>query len=260
MRGRPRSRRRFGCWRSRGSAGARRRPDDRQRDEGARRLAGRPRRPEPLDELRAISVSGETLQLGAMATYTRSWPPPRSTSRGRSWPRWCADRRRPGAQPRHDRRQRLLERPHEPPAAAARRARRLDDDPRCERRAHGLGGGVLPRRLHDRGRRGRAAPLDLGPRRGERRRRLRLDHDRPRRNLHRNAAAASPTSRCGSRSAASTLFVLLTPPAATRTASGRPSRRRARAAVRRPRLRRVPPPPRGRVRRARRPPGAGAGR
>ena len=96
-----------------------------------------------------------------------------------------ADRRRAGAQPRHDRRQRLLERPDEPPAAAARRARRVVRDPRCGRRAHGRRGGVLPRRLHDRGRRGRAAGLGLGPGRGEGGRRLRLDHDRPRRHVHR---------------------------------------------------------------------------
>ena len=72
-----------------------------------------------------------------------------------------ADRRRAGAEPRHDRRQRLLERPDEPPAAAARRARR-DDDDRWARAASATvaGGGLLPRRLHDRRRRGRAADAD----------------------------------------------------------------------------------------------------
>ena len=46
-----------------------------------------------------------------------------------------ADRRRAGAQPRHDRRQPLRERPDEPPAAADGRARRADDDRRPRRRA-----------------------------------------------------------------------------------------------------------------------------
>ena len=65
-----------------------------------------------------------SVEIGAMTTYSqldqrrgrRRAVDPR---RGRG-----DDRRRAGAEPRHDRRQRLLERPDEPPPAAARRARR----------------------------------------------------------------------------------------------------------------------------------------
>ena len=80
-----------------------------------------------LDDLKGIELGGDgTLTIGAMTTYTelgaaaeaRARPDPRRGVR--------ADRGRPGAEPRHDRRQPLLERPHEPPAAArcARSARR----------------------------------------------------------------------------------------------------------------------------------------
>ena len=76
-----------------------------------------------LDDLRAISVSGDTLQLGAMATVhadhglLRGRGLAAHPGRGSS-----ADRGRAGSEPGHDRRQHLLERPDQPPAAAARRA------------------------------------------------------------------------------------------------------------------------------------------
>ena len=176
-----------------------------------------------LEELRAITVSGDTLQLGAMATYTQIMASSEVDGRAADPRRGRrADRGRPGAQPGHDRRQRLLERPDEPPAAAARRARRLDDDPRRGRRAHRAGGGVLPRRLPDRRRRGRAAPLGLGPRRREGRRRLRLDHDRPRRHVHRERRCEPlRRRRRGSCSAASTPCRSWSRPAAADEASVR---------------------------------------
>ena len=80
------------------------------------------------------------------------------------------DRRRADPQPRHDRRQRLRQRSDEPLPAAARRARRHLHDPQRERRAHRLRRGVLPRRLPDGGRRGRAADEDLASRAQARRR------------------------------------------------------------------------------------------
>ena len=98
-----------------------------------------------------------------MITYSRARRErrgacPADPGRGRG-----ADRRRAGAQPRHDRRQRLRERPDEPLAAADGRARRDDDDRGPGGRAHGVRGGLLPRRLHDGGRPGRAADEDHGP-------------------------------------------------------------------------------------------------
>ena len=92
------------------------------------------------------------------------------------------DRRRPGAQPRHDRRQRLLERP-ENHLAADGRGRRVDDDRRSGRRTGGSGGGVLPRRLPHRGRARRAPDPDLDPGREEGR--LRRGHAGRRRDVHR---------------------------------------------------------------------------
>ena len=67
------------------------------------------------------------------------------------------------------------------------------------------GRGVLPRRLHDRGRRGRAAARRSPSLRPRTRRRVRVGHDRPRRHLHRERRREPRTAaRRGSRSAAST--------------------------------------------------------
>ena len=77
-----------------------------------------------LDELKGIDLASDgTVSIGAMVTYSelvgsaeaRAADPRRGLR---------ADRRCAGAQPRHGRRQRLLERPDESPAAAAGRARR----------------------------------------------------------------------------------------------------------------------------------------
>ena len=89
-----------------------------------------------LDELRAISVSGTTLEIGAMATLAAimrssevevSAADPGRDRRHR--------RRRPGAEPRDPRREHLRQRPDQPLSAAPRRARRVDDDPERRRRA-----------------------------------------------------------------------------------------------------------------------------
>ena len=89
-----------------------------------------------LEELKGIELAGDgTLTIGAMTTYTELMALGRGE--GAADPRRGLrdDRRRPGAEPRHDRRQRLLERPDEPPAAADGRGRRADDDRRRRRRA-----------------------------------------------------------------------------------------------------------------------------
>ena len=88
-----------------------------------------------LEELRGIELAGDgTLTIGAMTTYSELMA--LGGGEGAADPRRGLrdDRRRPGAEPRHDRRQRLLERPDEPPAAADGRDRRAHDDrrPRAE--------------------------------------------------------------------------------------------------------------------------------
>ena len=138
-----------------------------------------------LDELKGIELAGDgTLTIGAMTTYTEliasrrgaGAPDPRRGLRD--------DRGRPGAEPRHDRRQRLLERPDEPPAAAAcaRSARRFTIVSR-ERRAHGRAAefflGVYMTAVGA----GRAADEDHDPRRQAGR--LRRGHARCRRHVHR---------------------------------------------------------------------------
>ncbi len=96
--------------RARRRASARRRADARQRDEGARRLARRARRPGRVDELRTIGVLGRRPPrarrdghlLRSSIVLLRGGGRAPDPRRGRRH-----DRRRPGAQPRHDRRQRL---------------------------------------------------------------------------------------------------------------------------------------------------------
>ena len=189
--------RRSSCSARSTGARARRRADHRERDEGPCGLARRPRRPQ-----RARGAEG---RLGDARRWARDRRDddlqPADRERGdpgaadrRGGLR--ADRRRPGPEPRHDRRQRLRQRPDEPPAAADGRARRGDDDRRPGRPAYRRRGGLLPGRLHDRGRPGRAAAEDHDP--GRRARRLRLGHDRARRHLHglrRGLARRRPTHR-----------------------------------------------------------------
>ena len=106
-----------------------------------------------------------------------------------------ADRRRAGAKPRHDRRQRLCERPDEPFAAAHGHARRLDDHRRRGGRAHGSGGGVLRRRLHDRRGPGRAAHEDHDSAARRRRGRVLGRHHREGRDGHRERRRDAPCQR-----------------------------------------------------------------
>src|SRR5215217_5846445 len=80
-----------------------------------------------LGELKGIDLAADgTLRIGAMTTYTEiaESAEARAADPGRGV---RDDRRRPGSEPWHDRRQRLLERPHEPPAAAVGGRRRADD-------------------------------------------------------------------------------------------------------------------------------------
>ena len=114
--------------RRRGGAGSRRRPDPPERDEGARRVAGRARRPQPArgaaphrPERRRRARARRDGDLHAADARSRRGGVEAGPRRGGG-----RDRGRPGAEPRHDRRQRLLERPDEPLPAArggARRAR-----------------------------------------------------------------------------------------------------------------------------------------
>jgi hypothetical protein len=68
-----------------------------------------------------------------MTTYSSSWPRPRRR-RGRSSARSAPRSPTSGCGTGHDRRQRLLERPHQPPAAATGCDRRTDDGRRGGRR------------------------------------------------------------------------------------------------------------------------------
>ena len=78
-----------------------------------------------LEELKGIELGADgTLEIGAMTTYTEIVDVERGARAADPRRGLRADRRRAGAKPRHDRRQRLHERPDEPPAAAARGARR----------------------------------------------------------------------------------------------------------------------------------------
>ena len=88
-----------------------------------------------LDELRTIGFSGDgLLEIGAMVTYAQLVA---SSEVEVARPILAEvaddDRRRPGAEPRYGRRQRLRERSDESPAAAPRRARGDVHDPRRRR-------------------------------------------------------------------------------------------------------------------------------
>ena len=146
---------------------------------------------------------------------------------------------------------------HLPPLAG--RARRADDDRRPRRRADGRRGGLLPRRLHDRGRAGRAADQDHDPAgpaataspRSRSAATGRASSAPPRRSTavraSRSAASprcriARPTSRAG----------WARPEPRGRPGCGTRTRGHPRPARRRARVERLPPPRRrGRRRRAR---------
>ena len=103
-----------------------------------------------VDGLRGIEDDGGELVIGAMTTYSAIVDSAEVAS-ARPILAECRadDRRRPGPQPRDDRRQRLLERPDQPLPAAARRARSRADDPGRGRRAYRRHGRVLRGRLRD---------------------------------------------------------------------------------------------------------------
>ena len=104
------------------------------------------------------------------------------------------------------------------------------------RRAHGAGRGVLPRRLHDRRRRGRAAasrsPCPLPPSAADG---FAVGHDRPRRHLHRQRRREPlrQADRRGSRSAASTPCRCCVDARADRRGEHPQGRRRAPRSIRR---------------------------
>ncbi len=84
-----------------------------------------------LEELRGIELRPDGgLEIGAMTTLAEIIASPEARARPRAARGLRADRRHPGAQPGHDRRQHLRQRPDQPPAAADGRARRRDDDRR----------------------------------------------------------------------------------------------------------------------------------
>ena len=85
-----------------------------------------------LDELREIGFSSDgMLEIGAMVTCTQLMGSSEvDVARPILAEVAADDRRRPGAQPRDDRRQRLRQRSDEPLPAAPRRARRDVHDPR----------------------------------------------------------------------------------------------------------------------------------
>ena len=143
--------RRCFCARSstRGRGPSRRRSGCSSAHDGARPLAGgqtlvnvmkaRAASPDVLVDLqrprraarRSRDLGNGSVEIGAMTTYSQLDAVDRGRGRALDPRRGRGDdRRRPGAEPRHDRRQRLLERPDEPPAAAPRRARRDVDDRR----------------------------------------------------------------------------------------------------------------------------------
>ena len=87
-----------------------------------------------IGELRGIELGSDgTLELGAMTTLHRHRRFRRGARAADPRRGLQPDRRCSGSQPRHDRRQRLLERSDEPSAAAPRRDRRDDDDRRSGR-------------------------------------------------------------------------------------------------------------------------------
>ena len=94
-----------------------------------------------LEELRGIELAGDgTLTIGAMATYSEIMGSAEAKARPILGEVCAHDRGCPGPEPRHDRRQRLLERPDKPPAAVDGVDRRADDDREPGRRARRLGG------------------------------------------------------------------------------------------------------------------------
>ena len=119
-------------------APARRRPDARERHEGARGGARRARRPRRSrraahDRLLVRRDARDRRDGHVHAAHGLLGGRGRAADPGRGR---VDDRRRPGAKPRHDRRQRLRERPDEPLPGAPRRARRDVHDPRAGRRAN----------------------------------------------------------------------------------------------------------------------------
>ena len=179
-------------------------------DDGARALAGgqtlinvmkaRAGSPDALvdlsriDELKGIELGADgTLEIGAMTTYTEIMESERGARAADPRRGVRADRRRAGAEPRHDRRQRLHERPDEPPAAAARRARRgVHDRGRATATrtvtAEDFFLGVYMTAVGAR----RAADDD--PRARRPRRRLRRRHARRRRHVHRQRRRVARTA------------------------------------------------------------------
>ncbi len=142
-----------------------------------------------LDELKGIELAGDgTLTIGAMTTYSELMASAEAKARpilgevcatiadvqvrnrGTIGGNVCSN------DPTN----------HLPPLMVAVGARMTIAGRR--RRARGVGGGVLPRRLPHRGRAGRAADADLDP--GRQEGRLRRGHARRRRDVHRNAAAS----------------------------------------------------------------------
>ena len=216
------------------------------------------RRPEPARATCARSRSAATRSSWARWRPTRrSWPRPRSRSRGRSSPRW----------PRRSRTSRCgtagtiggnvcSNDPtnHLPPLLVALGAsmtiRGADGERTVPAEEFFLG--VYLTVVGE----GELLTLRLRPRRREGRRRLRLDHDRPRRHLHRERGR----DRLRRRDAAVALGCVDAVPILldaerqrTRRASAKAvAERRARAAVRRACLRRLPAPSRRGLRGARR--------
>ena len=130
---------------------ARRRAEPRQRDEDTGRRARARRRPQPDRgaahdrdgrERRARDRrDGHLRRADPIGRRPRCAPDP---GRGRGH-----DRRRPGAEPRHGRREPLRQRPDQPPPAADGHDRLDDDDPRARDRADGDLRRVLPGRVLD---------------------------------------------------------------------------------------------------------------
>src|SRR5918995_4571322 len=185
----------------RGRAAARRGPDADERDEGARGGARRARGPErarrAADGLavarRGARAGGDGDPDGGDALRRRRRRAP--DRRGCGEP----DRRRAGPQPRDDRREHLLERPDEPLPARHGRARSGDDDSRRRGRADRLRGRLLPRRLHDGRRAGRAARQGRDSRTRRRARRLRSGDDRCQRHVHRECRGDGRRRPCEGR-------------------------------------------------------------
>ena len=247
-----------------GARAARRRADPRQRDEGSAR------RRRTCSSTSRISTSCATigfssdgmLEIGAMVTCTQLMGSSEVDVARPILAEVAATIADVQVRNRgHDRRQRLRERPDEPLPAAPRRARRDLHDSRAGRRAHGVRRRVLPRRLHDRRRRGRAAHEDQRAGVERRGRRLRRAHDRRARHVHRQRRGDGVRRRAHvSRSAASPPSPVRATAMEERLAGGDYSedavraaaagpRRLARSAVGRPRLGRLPSPPRRGLRR-----------